>query len=384
MNLIKDFNINNKELLNVITDNNSSNTTTSIVMTVYSNKNNQCKKILAPNINKAKLFIAIVEKYINLIIHDNNLLFNDISEQVELFFIKNIGANSEKIKIMYNYFVELLHHSSYQLISFTQLLLDFNWFEIKNETKYHLKRQDVGIFNDIQISKYNINTLYINETYLDLLFGLKNDHQIHNKANIIKSLISDTHQFKLAKEKNMMCINPILSINCELSKQIPIKNPSFPIDISYMHHVYDTDTEQDSHNSLCNKIPIPHCIQDIFILKCNNVMVGYAIDYNMIKLMLEELLFQYLKVANSYIYTNDIKTIQDVTQYIDKIITIINKVKNAYDYQILDLYNDNSVTSLNRLIQSSMKDLEKSTSIPDDLEEIINLLEIKIEHKFLN
>lgn len=384
MNLIKDFNINNKELLNVITDNNSSNTTTSIVMTVYSNKNNQCKKILAPNINKAKLFIAIVEKYINLIIHDNNLLFNDISEQVELFFIKNISANSEKIKIMYNYCVELLHHSSYQLISFTQLLLDFNWFEIKNETKYHLKRQDVGIFNDIQISKYNINTLYINETYLDLLFGLKNDHQIHNKANIIKSLINDTHQFKLAKEKNMMCINPILSINCELSKQIPIKNPSFPIDISYMHNVYDTDTEQDSHNSLCNKIPIPHCIQDIFILKCNNVMVGYAIDYNMIKLMLEELLFQYLKVANSYIYTNDIKTIQDVTQYIDKIITIINKVKNAYDYQILDLYNDNSVTSLNRLIQSSMKDLEKSTSIPDDLEEIINLLEIKIEHKFLN
>lgn len=182
----------------------------------------------------------------------------------------------------------------------------------------------------------------------------------------------------------MMCINPILSINCELSKQIPIKNPSFPIDISYMHNVYDTDTEQDSHNSLCNKIPIPHCIQDIFILKCNNVMVGYAIDYNMIKLMLEELLFQYLKVANTYIYTNDIKTIQDVTQYIDKIITIINKIKNAYDYQILDLYNDNSVTSLNRLIQSSMKDLEKSTSIPDDLEEIINLLEIRIEHKFLN
>ena len=31
-----------------------------------------------------------------------------------------------------------------------------------------------------------------------------------------------------------------------------------------------------------------------------------------------------------------------------------------------------------------MKDLEKPTSIPDDLEEIINLLEITIEHKFLN
>ena len=62
----------------------------------------------------------------------------------------------------------------------------------------------------------------------------------------------------------------------------------------------------------------------------------------------------------------------------------MNKVKNTYDYQILDLYNDNSVTSLNRLIQSSMKDLEKPTSIPDDLEEIINLLEITIEHKFLN
>lgn len=62
----------------------------------------------------------------------------------------------------------------------------------------------------------------------------------------------------------------------------------------------------------------------------------------------------------------------------------MNKVKNTYDYQILDLYNDNSVTSLNRLIQSSMKDLEKPTSIPDDLEEIINLLEIDIEHKFLN
>ena len=383
MNLIKDFNINNKELLDVITDNNSSNATTSIVMTVYSNKNNQCAKILAPNINKAKLFVAIVEKYIDLIIHDNNLLFNDISEQVELFFIKNIGANSEKIKIMYNYFVELLHHPSYQLISFTQLLLDFNWFEIKNETRYHLKRQDVGIFNDIQISKYNINTLYVNETYLDLLFGLKNDHKTHNKANIIKSLINDTHQFKLAKEKNMMCIHPISSINFELSKQIPIKNP-LSIDMSYMHNMYDTDTTQDAHDTLYNKIPLPHYFQDIFILKCNNVMVGYAIDYNMIKLMLEELLFQYLKVVNNYIYTNDIKTIQDVTQYIDKIITIMNKVKNAYDYQILDLYNDNSVTSLNTLIQSSVKDLEKSSSIPDDLEEIINLLEITIEHKFIN
>lgn len=383
MNLIKDFNINNKELLDVITDNNSSNATTSIVMTVYSNKNHQCAKILAPNINKAKLFVAIVEKYIDLIIHDNNLLFNDISEQVELFFIKNIGANSEKIKIMYNYFVELLHHPSYQLISFTQLLLDFNWFEIKNETRYHLKRQEVGIFNDIQISKYNRNTLYINETHLDLLFGLKNDHKTHNKANIIKSLINDTHQFKLAQEKNMMCIHPISSINFELSKQIPIKNP-FPIDMSYMHNMYDTDTAQDSHDILCDQLPIPHYVQDIFILKCNNVMVGYAVDYNMIKLMLEELLFQYLKVVNNYIYTNDIKTIQDVTQYIDKIITIMNKVKNTYDYQILDLYNDNSVTSLNRLIQSSMKDLEKPTSIPDDLEEIINLLEIDIEHKFLN
>lgn len=383
MNLIKDFNINNKELLDVITDNNSSNATTSIVMTVYSNKNNQCAKILAPNINKAKLFVAIVEKYIDLIIHDNNLLFNDISEQVELFFIKNIGANSEKIKIMYNYFVELLHHPSYQLISFTQLLLDFNWFEIKNETRYHLKRQEVGIFNDIQISKYNRNTLYINETHLDLLFGLKNDHKTHNKANIIKSLINDTHQFKLAQEKNMMCINPISSINFELSKQIPIKNP-FPIDMSYMHNMYDTDTAQDSHDILCDQLPIPHYVQDIFILKCNNVMVGYTVDYNMIKLMLEELLFQYLKVVNNYIYTNDIKNIQDVTQYIDKIITIMNKVKNTYDYQILDLYNDNSVTSLNRLIQSSMKDLEKPTSIPDDLEEIINLLEITIEHKFLN
>lgn len=383
MNLIKDFNINNKELLDVITDNNSSNATTSIVMTVYNNKKNQCTKILAPNINKAKLFVAIVEKYIDLIIHDNNLLFNDISEQVELFFIKNIGANSEKIKIMYNYFVELLHHPSYQLISFTQLLLDFNWFEIKNETRYHLKRQDVGIFNDIQISKYNRNTLYINETYLDLLLGLKNDHKTHNKANIIKSLINDTYQFKLAKEKNMMCINPTSSINCELSKQIPIKNP-FPIDMSYMHNMYDTDTEQDSHDTLCNKLPLPHYVQDIFILKCNNVMVGYAIDYNMIQLMLEELLFQYLKVVNNYIYTNDIKTIQDVTQYIDKIITIMNKVKNTYDYQILDLYNDNSVTSLNTLIQSSVKDLEKSASIPDDLEEIINLLEIEIEHKFIN
>lgn len=373
MNLIKDFNINNKELLDVITDNNSSNATTSIVMTVYNNKNNQCAKILAPNINKAKLFVAIVEKYIDLIIHDNNLLFNDISEQVELFFIKNIGANSEKIKIMYNYFVELLHHPSYQLISFTQLLLDFNWFEIKNETRYHLKRQDIGIFNDIQISKYNINTLYVNETYLDLLFGLKNDHKTHNKANIIKSLINDTHQFKLAQEKNMTCINPISSINFELSKQIPIKNP-FPIDMSYMHNMYDTDTAQDSHDILCDQLPIPHYVQDIFILKCNNVMVGYAVDYNMIKLMLEELLFQYLKVVNNYIYTNDIKTIQDTTQYIDKIITIINKVKNTYDYQILDLYNDNSVPSLNSLIQSSMKDLE----------EIINLLEIEIEHKFIN
>lgn len=383
MNLIKDFNINNKELLDVIADNNSSNATTSIVMTVYSNKNNQCAKILAPNINKAKLFVAIVEKYIDLIIHDNNLLFNDISEQVELFFIKNIGANSEKIKIMYNYFVELLHHPSYQLISFTQLLLDFNWFEIKNETRYHLKRQEVGIFNDIQISKYNRNTLYINETHLDLLFGLKNDHKTHNKANIIKSLINDTHQFKLTQEKNMMCIHPISSINFELSKQIPIKNP-FPIDMSYMHNMYDTDTEQDSHDILCDQLPIPHYVQDIFILKCNNVMVGYAVDYNMIKLMLEELLFQYLKVVNNYIYTNDIKTIQDVTQYIDKIITIINKVKNTYDYQILDLYNDDSATSLNRLIQSSMKDLEKSEPIPDDLEEIINLLEIDIEHKFLN
>lgn len=383
MNLIKDFNINNKELLDVITDNNSSNATTSIVMTVYSNKNNQCAKILAPNINKAKLFVAIVEKYIDLIIHDNNLLFNDISEQVELFFIKNIGANSEKIKIMYNYFVELLHHPSYQLISFTQLLLDFNWFEIKNETRYHLKRQEVGIFNDIQISKYNRNTLYINETHLDLLFGLKNDHKTHNKANIIKSLINDTHQFKLAQEKNMMCINPISSINFELSKQIPIKNP-FPIDMSYMHNMYNTDTAQDSHDILCDQLPIPHYVQDIFILKCNNVMVGYAVDYNMIKLMLEELLFQYLKVVNNYIYTNDIKTIQDVTQYIDKIITIMNKVKNTYDYQILDLYNDDSVTSLNRLIQSTMKDLEKPTSIPDDLEEIINLLEITIEHQFIN
>lgn len=383
MNLIKDFNINNKELLDVITDNNSSNATTSIVMTVYSNKNNQCAKILAPNINKAKLFVAIVEKYIDLIIHDNNLLFNDISEQVELFFIKNIGANSEKIKIMYNYFVELLHHPSYQLISFTQLLLDFNWFEIKNETRYHLKRQEVGIFNDIQISKYNRNTLYINETHLDLLFGLKNDHKTHNKANIIKSLINDTHQFKLAQEKNMMCINPISSINFELSKQIPIKNP-FPIDMSYMHNMYDTDTAQDSHDILCDQLPIPHYVQDIFILKCNNVMVGYAVDYNMIKLMLEELLFQYLKVVNNYIYTNDIKTIQDVTQYIDKIITIMNKVKNTYDYQILDLYNDDSVISLNRLIQSNMKDLEKPTSIPDDLEEIINLLEITIEHQFIN
>lgn len=383
MNLIKDFNINNKELLDVITDNNSSNATTSIVMNVYSNKNNQCAKILAPNINKAKLFVAIVEKYIDLIIHDNNLLFNDISEQVELFFIKNIGANSEKIKIMYNYFVELLHHPSYQLISFTQLLLDFNWFEIKNETRYHLKRQEVGIFNDIQISKYNRNTLYINETHLDLLFGLKNDHKTHNKENIIKSLINDTHQFKLAQEKNMMCIHPISSINFELSKQIPIKNP-FPIDMSYMHTMYDTDTAQDSHDILCDQLPIPNYVQDIFILKCNNVMVGYAVDYNMIKLMLEELLFQYLKVVNNYIYTNDIKTIQDVTQYIDKIITIMNKVKNTYDYQILDLYNDNSVTALNRLIQSSMKDLEKPTSIPDDLEEIIKLLEITIEHKFLN
>ena len=383
MNLIKDFNINNKELLDVIADNNSSNATTSIVMTIYSNKKNQCAKILAPNINKAKLFVTIIEKYIDLIIHDNNLLFNDISEQVELFFIKNIGANSEKIKIMYNYFVELLHHPSYQLISFTQLLLDFNWFEIKNETRYHLKRQEVGIFNDIQISKYNRNTLYINETHLDLLFGLKNDHKTHNKANIIKSLINDTHQFKLAQEKNMMCIHPISSINFELSKQIPIKNP-FPIDMSYMHNMYDTDTAQYSHDILCDQLPIPHYVQDIFILKCNNVMVGYAVDYNMIKLMLEELLFQYLKVVNNYIYTNDIKTIQDVTQYIDKIITIMNKVKNTYDYQILDLYNDNSVTSLNRLIQSSMKDLEKPTSIPDDLEEIINLLEIDIEHKFLN
>lgn len=360
MNLIKDFNINNKELLDVLTDNNSFNTTTSIIMTAYNNKKNQwCEKVLAPNINKAKLFVAIVEKYIDLIIHDNNVLFNDINEQVQLFFTRDIYQNSEKIKIMYNYFVELLHIPSYQLISFTQLLLDFNWFEIKNETKYHLKRQEVEIFNDIQISKYNRNTLYINETYLDLLFGLKNDHKTHNKANIIKSLINDTHQFKLAKEKNMMCINPISSINCELSKHIIIKNPRFPIDI-------------------------PHYVEDIFILKCNNVMVGYAIDYNMIKLMLEELLFQYLKVVNNYIYTNDIKTIQDTTQYIDKIITIINKVKNTYDYQILDLYNDNSVTSLNRLIKSSMKDLEKSASIPDDLEEIINLLEIKIEHKFIN
>lgn len=383
MNLIKDFNINNKELLDVITDNNSSNATTSIVMTVYNNKNNQCTKILAPNINKAKLFVAIVEKYIDLIIHDHNLLFNDISEQVELFFTRNISQNSEKIKIMYNYFVELLHHPSYQLISFTQLLLDFNWFEIKNETRYHLKRQDVGIFNDIQISKYNRNTLYINETYLDLLFGLKNNPQIQNKTNIIKSLINNTNQFKLAQDKNMMCIHPISSINCELSKQIPIKN-HLPIDMSYMHNIYDTDTVQDSHDILCNQLPIPHYVQDVFILKCNNVMVGYAIEYNMIQLMLEELLFQYLKVVNNYIYTNDIKTIQDVTQYIDKIITIINKVKNTYDYQILDLYNNDSVTSLNTLIQSSVKDLEKSSSIPDDLEEIINLLEITIEHKFIN
>ena len=347
-------------------------------------RKNQCAKILAPNINKAKLFVAIVEKYIDLIIHDNNLLFNDISEQVELFFIKNIGANSEKIKIMYNYFVELLHHPSYQLISFTQLLLDFNWFEIKNETRYHLKRQEVGIFNDIQISKYNRNTLYINETHLDLLFGLKNDHKTHNKANIIKSLINDTHQFKLAQEKNMMCINPISSINCELSKQMPIKNPIFPNDLSYIHNIYNTDTAQDSHDTIGNAMHIPHYIQDIFILKCNNVMVGYSIDYDMIKLMLEELLFQYLKVVNNYIYTNDIKTIQYITQYIDKIITIINKVKNVYDYQILDLYNDNTLVSLNNLIKSGVVDLEKSETTPDDLEEIINLLEITIEHQFIN
>ena len=96
MNLIKDFNINNKELLDVIMDNNISNTTTSIVMTVYNQKMNQFVKILAPNVHKAKLFVAIVEKYIDLIIHDSNLLFYDVAEQVQLFFTRDIYTNSEK------------------------------------------------------------------------------------------------------------------------------------------------------------------------------------------------------------------------------------------------------------------------------------------------
>ena len=126
---------------------------------------------------------------------------------------------------------------------------------------------------------------------------------------------------------------------------------------------------------------IPSYAQDIFILKCNDIMVGYTLDYEMIKLMLAELLFQYLKVVNNYIYTNDIKMIQYITQYIDKIITIMNKVKNVYDYQILDLYNDNTFVSLNTLIKLNIEDLNKSATIPNDLEEIINLLEIEIEHK---
>lgn len=380
MNLIKDFNINNKELLDVIMDNNISNTTTSIVMTVYNRKINQFVKILAPNVHKAKLFVAIVEKYIDLIIHDSNLLFYDVAEQVQLFFTRDIYTNSEKIKIIYTYFVDLLNHPSYQLISFTQLLLDFNWFKIKNETRYYLKKQDVKVFNDIQISKYNRDTLYVNQTYFDLLFGFKTNHQIHNKLDITKSLINDANQFKLAKEKNMMCIHPISSINCELLTQIPIKKQNLQSLSSDKQYMQSTQNIQSIHNTY-EVNNIPSYAQDIFILKCNDIMVGYTLDYEMIKLMLAELLFQYLKVVNNYIYTNDIKMIQYITQYIDKIITIMNKVKNVYDYQILDLYNDNTFVSLNTLIKLNIEDLDKSATIPNDLEEIINLLEIEIEHK---
>lgn len=380
MNLIKDFNINNKELLDVIMDNNISNTTTSIVMTVYNQKMNQFVKILAPNVHKAKLFVAIVEKYIDLIIHDSNLLFYDVAEQVQLFFTRDIYTNSEKIKIIYNYFVDLLNHPSYQLISFTQLLLDFNWFKIKNETRYYLKKQYVKVFNDIQISKYNRDTLYVNQTYFDLLFGFKTNHQINNKLGITKSLINDANQFKLAKEKNMMCIHPISSINCELLTQIPIKKQNLQSLSSDNQYMQSTQNVQSIHNT--HEVNnIPSYAQDIFILKCNDIMVGYTLDYEMIKLMLAELLFQYLKVVNNYIYTNDIKMIQYITQYIDKIITIMNKVKNVYDYQILDLYNDNTFVSLNTLIKLNIEDLDKSATIPNDLEEIINLLEIEIEHK---